>query len=235
VLDAYERENPDPAAEPARRVEYGPTWAGFFMAGLLGAFFLVTGPRDPNVDWFREGSAAAERILQGEVWRTVTALTLHADLGHILANAAACALFATAVCRSVGPGLGWWLILLAGALGNALNALAHGSHHTSVGASTAIFGAVGLLTGLQLVRRHRLGFRGRRVWAPIAAGLALLAMLGSSAQSDLSAHLFGFLSGTVLGVPAALGTRRIPARGTQAVLLLSAIATVVACWQLALS
>jgi hypothetical protein len=33
----------------------------------------------------------------------------------------------------------------------------------------------------------------------LGAGFALLAFLGASARSDLGAHLFGFLSGLVLG------------------------------------
>jgi membrane associated rhomboid family serine protease len=235
ALAAYERENPDPVSAQVPRIDYGRTWAGFAMAALLVAFFGVTGPRDPAVFWFREGSASAELILRGELWRMVTALTLHADLGHVLANAVSCALFATAVCWSMGPGVGWCLIILAGAGGNGLNALVHASGHSSVGASTAIFGAVGLLTGLQLVRRRRLGFRGRRAWAPIAAGLALLAMLGTGKGSDLSAHLLGFLCGAVLGVVAVLGMLRAPARGTQSLLLLCALAAVVYCWHLALS
>jgi membrane associated rhomboid family serine protease len=235
ALDAYERENPDPATARLPRIDYGRTWAGFAMATLLVAFFWITGPRDPNVFWFREGSASAQRILDGELYRTVTALTLHSDMGHLLANAVSCALFATAVCWSMGPGLGWWLILLSGACGNGLNAMVHGAGHSSVGASTAIFGAVGLLGGLQLVRKHRLGFRGKRAWAPIAAGLALLAMLGTGKGTDLSAHLLGFVSGAVLGVLGVLGVPRPPAGRAQGLLLASALAAIVVCWRLALA
>jgi rhomboid protease GluP len=95
------------------------------IAALLVGFFAVTGPRGPNV-WFDQGSASARLILSGEVWRTVTALTLHADLAHVLSNALACLVFVTAVAWWLGPGVGTWLVLLAGAGGNALTALAHG-------------------------------------------------------------------------------------------------------------
>ncbi len=230
VLALYDDETPE-RPKPARLTEYGPTSSGLAMAILLGAFYLVTGPRDPTVVWFQRGSASAELILGGEIWRTVTALTLHADIAHLGANAVACALFATAVCRSVGPGVGWWLIFLAGACGNALNALAHGSGHSSVGASTAIFGAVGLLAGLGLMRKRRLGLRGVRAWAPAAAGVALLAMLGTGRDTDLSAHLFGFLSGALLGLLAATPLRAVPPAGVQWLRLLGTSASIIACWR----
>ena len=72
----------------------------------------------------------------------VTALTLHADLAHVLANALACVLLVTAVGRSLGAGVGLWLMLLAGAGGNALTALAHGAHHISGGHLDLDLGAV---------------------------------------------------------------------------------------------
>jgi membrane associated rhomboid family serine protease len=213
ALEAWERENRPRESVAPPPVEYGPTRAGFVAAGLL--------------------LASAERILAGELWRTVTALTLHVDLAHLFANVAACALFVTAVGRALGPGLGGLVVLLSGAFGNLLNALAYGSHHTSVGASTAIFGAVGTLAGLQAIRRRVRGFRGSRVLAPIAAGLALLAMLGTGERADLWAHLFGFLAGGLLGLP--LGAlRRAPARPLQWLLVAVTVAIVASSWWIAL-
>jgi membrane associated rhomboid family serine protease len=85
----------------------------------------------------------------------VTALTLHADLAHVLSNALACLVFVTAVAWWLGPGVGTWLVLLAGAGGNALTALVHGPASVSGGASTAIFGALGILAARQSVARRR--------------------------------------------------------------------------------
>jgi membrane associated rhomboid family serine protease len=235
LLEADDRERARATVLRPRSPEYGPTWAGFVGAGLLAAFYLITGPRDPSVAWFERGSASARAIVEGEIWRTVTALTLHADVGHILANAASCALFATAVCRLLGPGLGLVLILLAGALGNGLNAWVHGSGHSSVGASTAIFGAVGLLGGVGLAWKRRLGVRWRRAWAPLAAGLALLAMLGTGEGTDLSAHLLGFVSGVGLGIAAGVALPRPPAPRPQVLLVVAALGVVVGCWTVALA
>ena len=233
-LAAFQEENQAEAEGSNGGVEYGKTYAGFAAAACLLGFYVVTGPRDPAVAWFLLGSASAEAILSGETWRAVTALTLHADLPHVVANAVSCAVFVTAVCRQVGPGIGAWLVLLAGATGNTINAFAHGVHHSSIGASTALFGAIGILAGLQFTRRQRRPARRPRSWVPVAAGLALLAMLGTGRDVDIAAHFFGFAAGAPLGAVAAAGVRRPPAAGVQWPIALAAAGAVVGCWLIAL-
>ena len=235
ALSAYERENPAEPHDEGKLVESAHLPAGLGTAAGLLAFFFFTGPWNSAVRWFERGSADAERILLGELWRTVTALTLHADLVHALTNTIACALFISAVGGVLGPGLGIVLVLLAGAGGNFLNALLHGSLHVSVGASTSIFAAVGVLGGLGVVRRRLKGVRGRRAWVPIAAGFALLAMLGTGGQRvDLWAHLFGFLTGGVLGILVAFAVPHPPGPRIQWTLGSAALMLVIYSWILAL-
>ena len=163
------------------------------MGLLLIGFFAITGARAGHSAWFEHGSADAQRMMAGEWWRAVTALTLHADAPHLLGNAVASALVMTAVCQRLGPGVGMWLLLLAGAGGNALTAIAHGSDHVSVGASTAIFGAIGILAGVRIVapmaRRRTRESRGSssrpawpssRCWAPDRTPISSPTSSGSS-------------------------------------------------------
>src|SRR5205809_421801 len=80
------------------------------------------------------GSAEESAILHGQWWRTVTALTLHADASHLAANLATGLLFAAFVIPRLGAGFTWLAILLSGALGNALNAWGYrGESHDSIG------------------------------------------------------------------------------------------------------
>ncbi len=234
ILDLYALENLPPPA-----VEVEPHHPGAFNAalaamGTLLIFFMVTGARDDSVRWFDRGSADAAQILSGELWRTITALTLHADLGHVLGNVVAGTLFVTPLGRSLGPGLAILLVLVAGAGGNFVNAILHGTAHSSVGASTSVFGAVGLLGGRGVVRRGRTGARGHRRWAPFAGGLALLAMLGTGPRADLGGHLFGLLVGVGLGILVALAIRRPPSTAMQWLLGATAVLAVLYSWGLAL-
>jgi rhomboid protease GluP len=129
-----------------------------------------------------------------------TALSLHADPLHLMSNLASGVIFGIFVAQILGSGVAWLTILLAGALGNALNALVQSPEHTAIGASTAIFGALGILSGY--MRRSRVvPWRGGlRRWAPLGAGIMLLAFLGFSGErTDIGAHVAGFAMGGVMG------------------------------------
>jgi rhomboid protease GluP len=204
------------------------------MAAALVVAYVATGSRAADGVAFRAGTADAGRILHGEPWRAVTALMLHADLSHLVANATAGAFLATAVCRTLGGGLGAALIVASGVLGNELNAILRGPPHVSVGASTAVLGAVGVLSGRAFARGRR-SRRGRaRAWLALAAGLALLGMLGSDPRSDLGAHLWGFAVGVVLGVGCGWLLPGVPGRAVQRALAAGTAAVVAASWWLAL-
>src|SRR5207237_9070410 len=90
-----------------------------------------------------------------------------------------------------GPGLAAILMVLAGSAGTLAAAELVRRDFISVGASTAVFGALGVLAAL---RQHR-----RRAWVPLGAGLALLAFLGPSKRADLAGIICGFDWGVVLG------------------------------------
>jgi membrane associated rhomboid family serine protease len=234
LLADYDAEEHRPRpAPPPPPPDYGFTPAALITAVALLAFHSVTGERVANSVWFLRGTARAERIVHGEIWRTVTALTLHADFAHVAANAVFCALFGTALCRALGPGVGLAILLAAGAGGNLLNAIFHGWAHSAVGASTALFGGLGALGALQLARRRR-AETSWRAWAPLAAALALLAWLGTSPESDVIAHLLGFASGIALG-GAASRLDRPPSVAIQIGLEILSVAVVVGCWLVAFS
>ncbi len=177
-------------------------------------WFAIQASRGPG--WVTHGQADAQAILHGELWRTVTALTLHADLGHLTANIACGLVFAWSLLPLLGSGWTWLGLVLSGLGGNLLNALSHrGGDHLSIGASTAVFGGLGLLVGFQVAvafqRRKWASFRPRHVFLPFSAGLALLAYLGvgdGTGNVDILAHGFGMLCGLLLGT--LLGWTHLP-------------------------
>lgn len=175
------------------------TYSAIFVAMILIVVHLAVQPGYERQVFIGSFGASAERILQGELFRCITALLLHADWPHVLANAAGIMVFGTAVAANYGWGVGWLLILLAAVQGNFLTALWYHNHHLSVGASTAVFAAVGLCAVLSAKLYAMHTSRSWRAWTPLAAGLALLGWLGTAPQSDLVAHLLGFGSGLFFG------------------------------------
>lgn len=148
----------------------------------------------------RIGSANAYYILRGEVWRLLTALTLHKDIAHALGNTLIGGLFLASLSGRVGVGVALAGALLSGALGNLIDAIHHQTGHNSIGASTAVFGVVGILCGIEAWRRQRLALPWRGAWVPLGAGAGLLAMLGSGGVDvDFGAHVYGLLAGMAIG------------------------------------
>jgi len=169
------------------------------VVGLLLLFYNVTGGWQAESLWFAAGAGDSQKILfAGEIYRLVTALTLHADLVHLLSNCFLGALLLHYFLQLTGNGIGLFSMLFTGALANYLNVLAHGPGHHFVGFSTAIFSVIGMLCTIGFAAktmRYILHFL-----MPIMGGLALLALLGSSGErTDLGAHLFGLLCGLVFG------------------------------------
>lgn len=201
--------------------------------GCLVLFFWLYGRTYPSLAmypkrWLDLGSSEAARILSGEWWRIFTGLTLHADGAHVVGNAVIGGVFVWLASRRLGSGLTWLLTILGGGLGNLINAVVLGPPHNSIGFSTASFAAAGLLAGIAPFGVgggvHGLGSGSlpRRLYGfvssalvPVAAGLGLLAMLGAGENTDLGAHLFGFLSGLGLGLGAGLGTTRLGLPGSR--------------------
>ena len=235
LLARWASENEPLPAPPSASHADVPTNAGIWIALALVGFFFVTGPWSETSEYFRLGSADARRIVHGELWRSVTALTLHSDPAHVLGNAFSCGVFGTLLLRRFGVGVGAWLLLGSGALGNLLTALWHGSQHRSVGASTALFGAIGALAATELVRRRRLRLGWNQAWLPLAGGVALLAMLGTGRGSDFTAHVMGLAAGGALGFAAARALASPPPPAAQAVLALGAVAAIAVAWAVALA
>jgi len=206
-LAAYRAEH---AVQQVRAVtgieELGSGWPG--VAAFVAVVLLVAVAANQDYggrDWLNSGRLDVDRVLAGEWWRTITALCLHADTGHLAGNVAFGSFFGLYVGRYVGSGVAWCGILIGGALGNALNALVQPPGHLAIGASTAVFAALGLLAAYTWRRGAYRGTGWRARAAPLTAALGLLAFTGTGGGTvggnvDVIAHLTGFIAGIVLGV-----------------------------------
>lgn len=191
----------------SRHYEEFQVRAGSFLiyALILISFFLA----QHNWPLLEAGRVdAVSMVDQREWWRALTALTLHADVVHLASNLVAGIGFACLLARFFGAAAAWLLILFAGGLGNALNAwVYYPEAHFSIGASTAVFAALGMITGVglwialvQTAERWTMP----RWLLPAFGGLTLLGLLGlgegRDGQIDVAAHISGFLCGCLAGV-----------------------------------
>lgn len=183
----------------------GWTWYFAWVAVLL-VVYRWQGMPGTSCDLFLSSSHGL--IEHREWWRPFTSLFLHADLPHLAGNLLTGLGFTVFVARTFGAWKAWLLIFLCGALGNAWNAwLQYPEAFYSLGASTAVFAALGLLSGSGFVESWRM----RPLWtwpkvaAPLLAGFVLLGMLGTGKdpQTDVLGHVCGFITG--LGAGAVVG------------------------------
>jgi membrane associated rhomboid family serine protease len=204
---------------------------GYALILLLAAYCAGIGLF--GADWLSLGAldAAAGR----EWWRALTALTLHLDQEHLMGNLLFGALAGIAAGRLLGPGVAWASILAAGALANYVEILIAPVTHRAVGASTAVFAALGLIAGLAW--RQRLTLRERRWYAsaPLIAGICLLTLLGAgNGHVDVLGHALGFLFGVGVGwLYARVGIPRNRGKRLQIATGIGAAMTVFAAWLLA--
>lgn len=229
------------AAENRRRPVLPPLAArGTGMAGALAyvavlvTAFLVQARVAWGVDWLGAGGLDGRAVRAGEGWRVVTALTLHGDAGHLLANLAFGAFFGAFAGQYLGSGVAWLAILVAAAAGNGLDLLLLPASHRAIGASTAVFAALGLVAALMWQSARQSTGWARR-YAPLVGAAVLLGYLGTGdARTDAVAHLTGFVAGIVTGV--AFEVRQPRALRSMPVQVLAAatvFAVLAACWWLA--
>ncbi len=188
-----------------------------------------------NRDWVAAGRVDGQLIRQGEWWRTLTALTLHSGLRHIAGNIGFGAVFGILAGRLFGSGLTWFCVVVASGFANILNTLLLASDHKSIGASTAVFAALGLIAGF--VGRAKLMAQGRGAYrlGPIAGGIALLAYTGTGGpNTDIGAHLAGFVCGFGSGMLLTILPKIPSSRQFQLLCGASAVAILTIAWAVAL-
>lgn len=237
-LRLYARENrgwPPRLPDYVRRTN-GLAGVAAYIITLLLFSWLDT--RDAfGLDWRSAGRMAAGPVLEGEWWRVLTALTLHLDHGHLAGNLVIGALFGLVASHLLGAGLAWTSILVAGGFGNLINAWVQPGWHQAVGASTAVFAALGMVSAYLWKERQVLGHRGAFLWAPAVAGTVLLTWFGTGGErTDITAHLTGFIAGALPGLWfAGVGARQVPGRPGQRAAGLAGVSLLAGAWWIALA
>lgn len=235
-LIQYDDENPPqivPVATPLARHNALPGLIGYSV--IICGVAVIADFAPWAQDWYVAGRVDGVLIRAGEWWRTVTALTLHSGLEHLAGNLVFGIMFGLFAGRLLGSGVAWLGIVLAAATGNALNTLLLDSAHRAVGASTAVFAALGLVAGFvwrgKLMAQDRWPYR----LGPIVGGFALLMYTGTGGEkTDIGAHLMGFLSGFGAGMLLTAARDHLESRRLQLLCGLAAFAVIVGAWLMAI-
>jgi len=218
---AVESRPAPPPPPPPRLNPYA--WVGCVAYAFVLVFvaFAVAGGFW-RLDSFDLGAIDAGLVQAGEWWRAWTALTLHVDAAHLAANLGAGLWFGYLAARFVGPGHAWLLTLIGAGVANLFEAMLGPDAHRSVGASTAVFTVLGLLSAYNWRVRFELPQRWPLRWGPLIAGALLLGWLGTggmtgldkpeviaSSTTDIVAHATGFFVGVLAGAVAAFPHVRV--------------------------
>jgi rhomboid protease GluP len=239
----YEEENRGWRRPEELPLALGESWFAVVLWTLLlsisYAFSLTSGL---GLRLWSGGRLAADEVRHGAIWRTVTSLGLHVDPVHLLGNLLFGALFVALAAEMLGTGVGLLAVIVTGAIANYGNAWIQQPGFSAVGASTAVFAALGLLGGHRWQQRHVVRRLRRSSWIPLIASAFLLAYLGSGSgpeprleRIDVAGHALGFAVGVVAGAAyARLARNARPGPRAQAAVGTLAVLLWIACWSLAL-
>ncbi len=143
------------------------------------------------------GAITWDQVWVGDWWRLASAIFVHFDGAHLVANMITLLLVGPPLASLLGPWRFLLIFLLTGVAGNLASHVLAPSASLKAGASGSISGVLGALGGTGLDPGW--GSRYAR-WQVLGALFAIYALLvGAGPDSDHVAHLGGLIAGIVLG------------------------------------
>ncbi len=146
-----------------------------------------------------QGAMDSLKVLDGQWWRLFTAVFLHGDLAHLMANVTFGLLVLGLAMGRFGAGLTLLATLLAGAAGNVAGLALYSRPYVGLGASGMMMGALGILAMHSISLWRSNPKAARYVLSGVGAGILIFVMFGVSPNSDVLAHFAGFVAGLILG------------------------------------
>jgi len=208
-------------------------WGGLGWAAAIVAFYYWSAVRFPGVSG--AGILDSEKVRHGQWWRLWTAITLHENAPHLVSNATTGFILMGLAMARYGVGVALLASYLAGWVGNVASLKVYAEPHQSLGASGMVMGALGLVTAQSFSHWRKYPLGTRLFFRALAGGALILALLGFSPDSDMAAHVGGFMAGAIFGGLLSLAPPERLQRGpANASALLALAALLVATWHLAL-
>ena len=208
-------------------------WGSAGWAVVMAAIYYWSTTRFPAARQL--GIMDSGAVAAGQWWRLFTAVSLNENMPHLMANVTTGFVLRGLAMARYGAGVGLLASFLAGAAGNVAGLALYPQPHEGLGASGMVMGALGLITA-QSFAFWRACRSASHFWLrSLAAGVLILVLIGFSPESDIVAHVGGFVCGLLCGW--ALGHARAETlQGGAANLAASTavVALLVATWHMAL-
>ncbi|WP_174615745.1 rhomboid family intramembrane serine protease [Virgibacillus ihumii] len=151
------------------------------------------------------GSGNNYYIYQGQYWRLITPIFLHAGLTHALFNSFALVLFGPALEQMLGKYKFILAYFTAGIAGNIATFLLGPPIYISVGASGAIYGLFGIYMFMVAFRKHLIDQNNSQIIVVIFVIGAVMTFIQPGV--NVYAHVFGFIGGFAIAPLVLTNTR----------------------------
>lgn len=167
-----------------------------FLAMVLSGVSFLNPQGSDLLGW---GANFKLLTMNGQWYRLIVSIFIHAGVIHLLYNMFALLLVGAFIESSVGSRTFATIYLLSGVIANIFSLEFHKSS-VLVGASGAIFGMYGLMVALMLLKYLNKKIT-KTLWISISVFIGANLVIGlANSGIDMYAHLGGLLSGFIIGI-----------------------------------
>ena len=192
----YHYENPPRSEPPALPLKFSfqPLWVL-----LIPIVCTLLDFSDAFIQMHNAGIADASKILRGEWWRTITAMTLHGDARHLAGNLVSGYLALSLLHYRISLAKLVPFLAVGAAVANFFVALTVQTNFRSLGFSGFVFATIGCLAVIEFRLMPRETHGMLRRFAPLCGAASLAVFLGLGENADILGHLYGFIAGIFCG------------------------------------
>ncbi|QED46367.1 rhomboid family intramembrane serine protease [Cytobacillus dafuensis] len=161
-------------------------------------YFISVLPFFPNL-WLYENFAGVNLyIVEGQYWRLITPIFMHSDFPHMLFNSFSLVLFGPALEQMIGKWKFIFVYLISGIAANVATLVLEPLTYIHVGSSGAIFGLFGFYAAATKIRKDLISKGNSQIILTIMVIGLIMTFL--QPNINVTAHLFGLLTGFLLGL-----------------------------------
>ena len=145
------------------------------------------------------GAKSSYGIINGEFWRLLTPIFLHADIFHLVTNLFGILVFGSIIEKKLGSMKFVAIYVLSGIYGNTFSF--YFSPYLGVGSSGSVFGVLASLLTYFYLNKNMFGYIAKEYLISIITIISISLIFGFiSSGIDNAAHLGGILSGLIISL-----------------------------------